>query len=131
MIRSNLPQDLHSYVDALSSLKIIYEMATAKEVDPAHRIIIENFKEEWEVLMDKHGETMPLKVHIIIHHLSDYFDEAGKTLRMTSDQFVEAAHHKVKHFIESHPNYNHVDKSTEEYGQAILSCVAHFNSNNL
>ena len=50
---------------------------------------------------------------------------------MTSDQFVEAAHHKVKHFIESHPNYNHVDKSTEEYGQAILSCVAHFNSNNL
>ena len=53
------------------------------------------------------------------------------TLRTTSDQFVEAAHHKVKHFIEAHPNYNHVDKSTEEYGQAILSCVGHFNSNNL
>jgi len=70
MIRSNLPQDLHSYVDALSSLKIIYQMATAKEVDPAHRIIIENFKEEWEDLMDKHGETMPLKVHVIIHHSS-------------------------------------------------------------
>ena len=46
MIRSNLPQDLHSYVDALSSLKIIYQMATAKEVDPVHRIIIENFKVE-------------------------------------------------------------------------------------
>ena len=79
----------------------------------------------------KYCETMPLKVHIIVDHLSDYFEEAGKTLRSTSDQFVEAAHHKVNHFIEAHPNYNHVDKSTEEYGQAILAGVVHFNSNNL
>ena len=54
--------------------------------------------QERKLLMDKHGETMPLKVHIIIHHLSDYFDEAGKTLRMTSDQFVEAAHQKSQAF---------------------------------
>ena len=59
-------------------------MATAKEVDPDHRILIENFEEQWNVLMDEHGETMPLKVHIFVHHLSDYFDEAGKTLRTTS-----------------------------------------------
>ena len=50
---------------------------------------------------------------------------------MVPDQFVEAAHHKVNHFIEAHPNNNHVDKSTEEYGQAILAGVVHFNSNNL
>ena len=130
LLRLYLPEDLHSYVDALESIKIIYKIATAKEVDPDHRNIIEKF-EQWKVLMDEHGETMPLKVHIIVHHLSDYFDEAGKTLRTTSDQFVEAAHHKVKHFIDSHPNYNHVDKSTDEYGQAALAGVTHFNSNNL
>ena len=129
LLRLYLPEDLHSYVDALESIKIIYKIATAKEVDPDHRNIIEKFEEQWKVLMDEHGETMPLKVHIIVHHLSDYFDEAGKTLRTTSDQFVEAAHHKVKHFIDSHPNYNHVDKST--YGQAALAGVTHFNSNNL
>ena len=131
LIRRSLPAELHSYVDALESLKTIYQMATAKEVDPNHRILIENFEKQWKVLMDDHGETMPLKVHIIVDHLSDYFEEAGKTLRSTSDQFVEAAHHKVNHFIEAHPNYNHVDKSTEEYGQAILAGVVHFNSNNL
>ena len=131
LLRMILPQNLHSYVDALESIKKIYQIATAKEVDPNHREIIENFNDEWKVLMDVHGETMPLKVHIIVHHLSDYFEETGKTLRTTSDQFVEAAHHKVKHFIEAHPNYNHTDKSTEEYGQAILSCVTHFNCNNL
>ena len=69
-------------------------------------------------------------VHIIVDHLSDYLEEAGKTLRSTSDQFVAAAHHKVKHFIEAHSNYNHVDKSTEQYGKAILAGVAHFNCNN-
>ena len=131
LLRLYLPEDLHSYVDALESIKIIYKIATAKEVDPDHRNIIEKFEEQWKVLMDEHGETMPLKVHIIVHHLSDYFDEAGKTLRTTSDQFVEAAHHKVKHFIDSHPNYNHIDKSTDEYGQAALAGVTHFNSNNL
>ena len=131
LLRLTLPANLHSYVDALESIKNIYQMATAKEVEPDHRNIIENFEQQWRILMDEHGETMPLKVHIIVHHMSDYFDEAGKTLRTTSDQFVEAAHHKVKHFIEAHPNYNHVDKSTEQYGQAILSCVTHFNSNNL
>ena len=75
--------------------------------------------------------TMPVKVHIIIHHLSDYFIETNETLRNSTDQVVEAAHHKVKKFFDTHPNYNHLDKSTEEYGVAILSDVKHFNSNNL
>ena len=78
LIRRSLPAELHSYVDALESLKTIYQMATAKEVDPDHRILIENFEKQWKVLMDDHGETMPLKVHIIVDHLSDYFEEAGK-----------------------------------------------------
>ena len=78
LLRMYLPEDLHSYVDALESIKNIYKIATAKEVDPDHRVIIENFNEQWKVLMNDHGETMPLKVHIIVDHLSDYFDEAGK-----------------------------------------------------
>ena len=131
LLRIYLPDDLHCYVDALESIKNIYQIATAKEVDPDHRVIIENFNEQWKVLMNEYGETMPLKAHIIVDHLSDYFDEAGKTLRTTNDQFIEAAHHKVKHFIDSHPNYNHVDKSTDEYGEAALAGVTHFNSNNL
>ena len=131
ILRLHLPQDLHCYVDALESIKNIYQIATAKEVDPDHKEIIANFEQKWKVLMSNHGETMPLKIHIIAHHLSDYFEEAGKTLRTTNDQFGEAAHHKVKHFIDSHPNYNHTDKSTDEYGEAVLAGVTHFNSNNI
>ena len=81
--------------------------------------------------MIKFKVTMPLKVHIIIQHLSDYFETKNTTLRHTDDQFVEAAHSKVRKFLDLHANYNHNDKSTEEYGDAILKAIIHFNSNNL
>ena len=81
--------------------------------------------------MMKFSITMPVKVHIIIHHLSDYFEMTGNTLRNSTDQVVEAAHHKIKQFLDNHPNYNHLDKATEEYRMAVLAAIIHFNSNNL
>ena len=48
-----------------------------------------------------------------------------------NDQVGEAVHHSVKQFIECHPNYNHTDKSTEEYGEDILTGIKHFNANNI
>ena len=66
--------------------------------------------------MEDFGLTMPLKVHIIVDHLSDYFELEGSTLRHTNDQFIEVCHAKVKKFFENHPNYNHKDKSSEKYG---------------
>ena len=81
--------------------------------------------------MVKWGITMPLKVHIICHHLSDYFELTGKTLRKVNDQVVEASHHKVKVFFESRPNYNHKDKTTLASGEATLAGIVHFNSVNI
>ena len=72
---------------------------------------------------------MPLKIHILVHH--DYFEITWKTLRKNSDQFIEAAHHKLRQFFENHPNYNHIEKYSEDYGEAALAAVVHFNSNNL
>ena len=62
---------------------------------------------------------MPLKVHIICHHLSDYFEITGKTLRSTNDQVVESA--------ESRPNFNHQNKETLASGEATLNAIANFN----
>ena len=81
--------------------------------------------------MVKFGITMPLKVHIICHHLSDYFEMTGKTLRKVNDQIVEAAHHQVTKFFEARPNYNHHNKATEASGEATLAGITHFNSVNI
>ena len=31
----------------------------------------------------------------------------------------------------NHPNYHFKDKSSDEYGEALLAAIVHFNSNNL
>ena len=93
--------------------------------------ILQNFKRTWITLMAEFGLTMPLKVHIIVDHLSEYFELEGSTLRNTNDQFIEACHAKVKKFFENHPNYNLKDKTSEKYGEAIHAAIVQFNSNNL
>ena len=72
-----------------------------------------------------------LKVHIIAEHLSEYFELTGRTLLKSSDQFVEAAHHKVKAFFDTRSNYNHKEKVSVESGEATLAGVVHFNSINI
>ena len=54
-----------------------------------------------------------------------------KTLLHATDQVGESVHHSVKQFIDCHSNYNQTDKSTEEYGEDILTGVKHFNANNI
>ena len=65
--------------------------------------------------MEDFGLTMPLKVHIIVDQLSDYFELENLTLRHTN---------------ENHPNYIHKNKSSDKYGKAILVGIVQFNSNN-
>ena len=131
LLRDFLPQQLHTFVNALEQIKDIYRMAHATTVEIDHREKIELFRNTWLTLMRDHGQTMPLKIHTILDHLGDYFEMEGKTLRNTNDQFIEACHSKVRKFFDNHPNFNHKDKSTDKYGNAILTAIVHFNSNNL
>ena len=110
---------------------IPFPISFAKEVHPQHRQIIEKFEKNWIQAMSTCNITMPLKVHVICAHLSDYFDITGKTLRKCNDQVVESAHHKVRVFFESRPNYNHKNKESDESGEATLSAICHFNSINI
>ena len=130
-LRAFLPVELHPFVDTLDKIKGIYKISHAKSVDPNHKAITGEFKKQWISLMTTFGIHMPVKVHIICEHLSEYFDLTGQTLRKVSDQVVESSHHKVKSFFESHPNYNHKEKESKESGEATLAGVSHFNSINI
>ena len=118
-------------MEALRQVAIVYQISTAKSVVSNHREILQKFKRTWITLMENFGITMPLKVHIIVDHLSDYFELEHQTLGDTNDQFIEACHAKVKKFFENHPNYHFKDKSSDKYGEALLAAIIHFNSNNL
>ena len=130
-LRDYLTEDLHCFVDILDSINLVYKISFQQGVDPNHHKITAQFEKLWTIAMDKFSITMPLKVHIICHHLSDFFTTTGQTLRKVNDQVVEAAHHKVKMFFESRPNYNHQNKETLSSGEATLAGIIHFNSINI
>ena len=130
-MRTCIPPQLHPFVDTLEKVKTIYKISHAKSVDEKHREITADFKANWISLMTTYGMNMPLKVHIISEHLSEYFEMTGKTLRKVSDQVVESAHHKVKTFFEARPNYNHKEKESAQSGDATLAGVIHFNTLNI
>jgi hypothetical protein len=130
-LREFLPAHLFPFVAVLDQISLIYTISHATSVEKNHLEITKDFKTKWIGLMTTFGINMPLKVHIISEHLSEYFDLYGKTLRKASDQVVESAHHKLKSFFESRPNYNHKEKESMESGEATLSGVIHFNTLNI
>ena len=92
----------------------VYTISHAATVHPNHKEITKQFYILWKKLMTTFVINMPLKVYIITAHLSEYFDLNGRTLIKSSDQFVEAAHHKVKAFFEARLNYNYKEKVSVE-----------------
>ena len=130
-LREYLPENLHSFVDILESINEVYTISFQTLVNPNHKQVTETFEQLWKIAMVDYGINMPLKVHIISHHLSDYFDLTGKTLRKVNDQVVESAHSKVRKFFDAHPNYNHKIKTSEASGDATLAGIVHFNTNSI
>ena len=60
-------------------------------MDLDHKQIIKKLEDTWRELMRNFRITMSLKIHIIIHHISDYVELTNKTLRTMTDQVVEEA----------------------------------------
>ena len=74
--------------------------------------------------------SIPVKIHIIVDHLEDYFNlNGGKPLGDTSDQTVEAAHQHVnKRLMES----GYWNKAVESvgHGLSLLKGILHINGYN-
>ena len=97
-------------------------ICTISDNNLQNKYLLDDHKKKYQIFKecDDCGKQMP-----------DYMELTGKTLFHATDQVGEAVHHSVKQFIEFHPNYNHTDKNTEEYGEDILTGIKHFNSNNI
>ena len=73
------------------------------EFDDNFEILIEEFKCKFDKYKD-FKLPMTLKVHVIVHHYSDYFKETKTNFRKTNDEHHEAIHHTIKVF-ESKKNF--------------------------
>ena len=88
-----LVDTLHPFVDTLEKVKTVYKISHAISVDTSHRKITAVFKLNWISMMTTYGMNMPLKVHIISEHLSEYFEMTGKTqIRWWSQPITKSRH---------------------------------------
>ena len=58
--------------------------------------VLHDFKVNFEFLNEEFLLPMTLKIHVILHHYSDYFQWTGTTMRNTNTEFTETAHATFK-----------------------------------
>ena len=61
--------------------------------------------------------TITPKIHIIMDHLADFFRmNGGQSLKITTDQLIEASHQHVKNVFRN-SQYNVQDPTSEYHGK--------------
>ena len=94
-------ESLMDYIDTLKNLHEIDRLCNSRNLNPDYKQIIEKFTKSWLKLKQCHRTTIPNKVHIIMHHLSEYFDRFSTTLKYFSDQTIESTHQEFGKRLEA------------------------------
>ena len=98
-----MPEELNVRIEYLKDIATVNTVDTANtlDIDVAKNAIsylsvtFVKFQEQFDIFQ-------PLKIHIIMDHLEDYFELTGRTLLDVTDETVEAAHSKLSIFYERH-----------------------------
>ena len=92
------PEVAEPVVNYLRNIRELYALCVAKNLTEDYDMVIQKYKESFLVLYhnDKIKLPMTVKVHVIVHHLADYFRMTGMTLRSTSAAYCETTHQKLR-----------------------------------
>ena len=96
-----MPEHASPFITFLRSISNLHLLCTGRDIDN-HRIIINDFTTNFDYLYENFNMNMTLKIHIILHHYSDYFDWTGKSFHYTNGEFVESSHYTIKREEETH-----------------------------
>ena len=124
-----IPNELKEFENFLFNLKVIYKVSNSQLLPHNYCQVIDNFSESWLKLSTKYKLSTTPKIHIVLHHLCDYFDETNLTLVKVSDEIVENCHqlfHKrfVKGFVVKDLKHSALSKK-------LFNAVRSFNTYNL
>ena len=123
--------DHADFVTHLKHISTIHYFATRKDLDrDAARVAIDDFLEHWDQMRDKFDLSETLKLHIIKHHLMDYFELTGEALLSVTDEVTEAVHSALRFHDEAHGYTINMKGSPMHMKQQHRSSVS-FNSRNL
>ena len=121
--------DLNAHtILTLRALHDVKEACFKPILKPNWRETITRFKNDWcDIFMD-FEIGFSNKVHIIIEHIPQVIERTGRSLHLSSEQVVEAAHAK---FDKVWQRYKVNDLERDFHGEKLRNCVVDFNTKNL
>ena len=126
-----IPDCFKEFKDVLLALKEIHEVCNAQLLSSNYHMVIDRFRSAWFKLTEEYPNisTTP-KIHVILDHLEDYFDETNMTLIKTTDELVENMHQYLhKRLMRS--LYLVKDLKNKNQGRKLFRAVRHLNSYNI
>ena len=94
-LENSLPVTASCFINYLRSLRNLHQLCVAETLGDFQSIIFD-FKTNFDFLYEEFNLPMTLKIHVIIHHYSEYFQWTGKTMKYTNAEFTETAHSTFK-----------------------------------
>ena len=110
------------FVVALRAFKKLQEGCLGMELADDWLSRVETFSKEYKSL---DNVTVTPKVHILIHHLEDFFNQKGKNkgLSYWTEQAFEAVHHDFKDIWARYK----VNSDHPDYGKQLKSAIVAYN----
>ena len=119
------------FVQHLSNLGQLNRAVNMKNLDIGLvKTLISDIEFVFKQLQQHFDISMPLKMHIIVHHYRDYFEQSGETLLKYTDEFTESMHSQLRQFEESH-HYKNLKFECETHAEAQHKSIVHLNSLNI
>ena len=124
-----IPDHLIEYRSVLSNLKNLHTLCNSDYLPHNYSEVLDKFSSSWFILTNKFNISTTPKIHIILHHLEDYFDEAELTLKQCTDELVESMHQFV--YKRMMKGYNMKNIDSPKHGDMLFNLVRRINCYNL
>ena len=125
-----IPEAFMEFKDILLSLRDLHHLCNAQLLASNYHQVIDKFRSTWFTLSNEHNISTTPKIHILLDHLEDYFDEKNVTLIKSTDELCGQMHQfSNKRLMRSF--YLIKDTSNPNQGKKLHRAVRHINSYNL
>merc|ERR1712115_181676 len=120
--------EMTPFINSLKSFnKIRVGCFNANYLAPNYKELVDQFRNDYMVLVENFNVSIPSKVHEVFCHVTDWYDRHPDLfLGRFSEQSDESLHSKFKKFCEQRNLIKNVD--SPNYGSSLCLAVATFNS---
>ena len=95
-------KDVGVAINYLRNLRELHRVCLENEIDPDYKLILDDFENNFNHLYENIELNMTLKVHVILHHFTQYFELTNSTMKDTNGEFVETLHSSLRIHEEKH-----------------------------